>query len=131
MSGTLVLGVIALVLTFSRMGWGSFVISIGVFLVIVFNKEKRIKTVAFSLVVIGIISTIAFLSLDLIQQRLFTDDYGSASTRIPFMKNSFHMIIDNPLFGVGTNNYSEASLKYDVEGVIWNAKRPHPKRSRQ
>jgi putative inorganic carbon (HCO3(-)) transporter len=41
-----------------------------------------------------------------IKARLLTDDNGSAESRIPLMNLAFRIIADNPILGVGSNNFS-------------------------
>ena len=48
----------------------------------------------------------------LISQRLVGDDKGSAEARIPLMRLAFRMIADNPVLGVGIDNFTVAMDRY-------------------
>ena len=47
-----------------------------------------------------------------INNRLISDDNGSAGSRVPLMNLAFRMIADNPILGVGANNFSVAMVDY-------------------
>ena len=47
-----------------------------------------------------------------INDRLISDDNGSAESRVPLMNLAFRMIGDNPILGVGANNFSAAMVDY-------------------
>ena len=47
-----------------------------------------------------------------ISARLLGDDKGSAESRIPLMKLAFRIIEDNPVLGVGANNFTVVMDRY-------------------
>ena len=101
---------VAMIFTFSRGGW---IASILAALIIGF---VMLRTRGLSLKApIGILAFLVILSLPLhglISARLFSDDQGSAASRIPLMMLAFRMIAEHPVFGVGANNFSMATMPY-------------------
>jgi O-antigen ligase len=64
---------------------------------------------------IAILVILALLYLpfhNVISARLFGDDKGSAASRIPLMYLAFRIFADNPVLGVGANNFSVAMGPY-------------------
>src|SRR6202030_4091759 len=47
-----------------------------------------------------------------VEARLLADDNGSAESRIPLMNLAFRVIADNPILGVGSNNFSAVMDAY-------------------
>jgi len=104
----LALGVWALIFTFSRGGWSSFLLAAIVFLLIgIRQKWIRVRTV----VVLSIL-VILFLSVfwNSINLRLTYD--LAAKSRIPTMEVAWKIIRDYPLLGVGVNAYKDVFDKY-------------------
>ncbi len=86
-SAVLGFGGVALIFTFSRGAW----IALAIFVVI----------------------ALLYLPLHgVISERLFGNDQGSAQSRIPLNKLAFRMIADNPVLGVGANNFTSAMDQY-------------------
>jgi putative inorganic carbon (HCO3(-)) transporter len=64
-------------------------------------------------IIVVILALILFLPLqDVISPRLFGDDSGAAQSRIPLMGLAFRMIQDNPVLGVGANNFAIMIERY-------------------
>ena len=61
-----------------------------------------------------IISTLFIVLKDEILLRFTVDDGGSAQARIPMMQVAFSIIRENPIFGIGLNNYNEVMCFYDM-----------------
>ena len=64
---------------------------------------------------IAVIVILALLYLpfhSLISARLLGDDKGSAESRIPLMNLAFRIFEDNPILGVGANNFSVVMGRY-------------------
>src|SRR6266446_269382 len=103
-------GGIALILTFSRGGWIALVVSVilfGLFL----GRQRGLSLRA----PIAVIVMLALLYLpfhSLISARLLGDDKGSAESRIPLMNLAFRIIEDNPVLGVGVNNFTVVMDRY-------------------
>jgi putative inorganic carbon (hco3(-)) transporter len=106
----LAVGGAALVFTFSRGAWTAFVLALSLFLFSV-GRRKRISLKP--LIAIAAILLVLYLPFrSEIDARLFADDNGSAESRVPLMKLAFRMIADNPILGVGSNNFSAAMDDY-------------------
>jgi O-antigen ligase len=104
------LGGIALILTLSRGGWISLVLSLTVMCALAWYRGWLSLTVPFVLIAVGLL--LALLFQDLIGARLFGDDKGSALSRIPLMQIAFQMVKDHPLLGVGSNNFATVFGQY-------------------
>jgi O-antigen ligase len=104
------LGGVALIFTFSRGGWIAFVLAI---IVLCFTVWRRR---GFSLR--GPITILAFLALlylpfhSVISARLFGDDKGSVASRGPLNRLAFRIIEDNPVLGVGVDNFTVVMDRY-------------------
>jgi len=121
---TLIVGVGALICTLSRAGWSSFVTAILIVVLLNFAKTKgRTGLNNFStaivamLVVISVIVTVNPQFLNIVNRRIFSDDYGAALSRIPQMEIAWNIIKANPLLGVGINNYTEVMHDYDTTEI--------------
>jgi O-antigen ligase len=103
-------GLVGLVLTMSRGAWTGFVVSlviIGWFGLRGGQISWKIPAVAAALVVVcGVLFSSA------ISQRLFEEDNGAAHSRVPLMYLAGEMIADNPVIGVGANNFPVAMEPY-------------------
>jgi len=109
-SAVLGLGGVALIFTFSRGAWIALVLAM-VVLCFVQWRQRGISLKR----PIAIFVVIALLYLPLhgvISERLFGNDQGSAQSRIPLNKLAFRMIADNPVLGVGANNFTSAMDQY-------------------
>jgi len=110
------LGLIALSVTFSRGGWLASSVSL-IFIIGWMINRKNSSEFHSTLRRIVLIGTIAILlAIPLtpkVMQRLLSDDYGAAYSRIPMAKVAINMISQNPLFGVGKGNYSFVADQYD------------------
>lgn len=110
------LGLLALVMTYSRGGWVSFVFSL-ILIVMWLIKKRSCKIFRGALVrffMLSIIATMFALPFSpLILERLTSDDYGAAYSRIPLAKVAINMIRYNPVRGVGFGNYEYAMHAYD------------------
>jgi len=104
------LGSLALIFTLSRGSWIGFVVSISILCLLAWRRGWLSPTVP---IVVVIVALMLFLPLqDAISVRLFGDDAGAAQSRIPLMRLAFRMIQDNPVLGVGANNYSIIIQRY-------------------
>jgi len=121
---TLVAGIGALICSLSRAGWYSFGIGILIVLLLSFSKTKGktgLKNFTTSIVTVLIIISIVLSAnpqfLNIVNRRIFTDDYGAAWSRIPLMQVAYSIIKANPLVGVGINNYTEVMRDYDTTNI--------------
>ena len=104
------LGVIALFLTLSRGGWVTLVLSVAILCLLAWHRGWLSPTIPIAIVIIAIL--VAILFQQALMDRIFGDDGGSAHSRVPLMKIAFRIISDNPLLGVGINNYAIAMRPY-------------------
>jgi putative inorganic carbon (hco3(-)) transporter len=97
------LALVTLGLTLSRGAWLACLVSI-VVLVLGF-RGTRFTTPA--LVAFAVAVMVVFIPLlDVVSARLTTSDEGAAAGRVPLIEMSLEMIRDNPLLGVGANNFA-------------------------
>jgi putative inorganic carbon (HCO3(-)) transporter len=95
-------GCVALLFTFSRGGWGAFVISFSLFVVCSGIRGWLSLRLIVGLAAIGLI--LALIFQEPILARLNSDDGGAARSRIPLMELARQVITDHPIVGVGANN---------------------------
>jgi O-antigen ligase len=99
----LALGLYALAVTQSRGAWIALLVALGaLFVFAVARKWVSTRTVAV-LVVIAI--GFGVVAKPVVDARLKRDDRGAAESRIPLMKLARDIIRDNPVLGVGANNF--------------------------
>jgi len=121
---TLVAGMGALICTLSRAGWSSFVVAALIVLLLNFSKTKGktglnnfATSIVAILIVVSIIGTVNPQFLNIVNRRVFSDDYDAAYSRIPQMQVASNIIKANPFLGVGINNYTEVMGQYDTTDV--------------
>ena len=109
-AAALVVGMLGLVFTLSRGGWIAGAIAIALFVALAWRRgwlRTRwlvIGTVAFVLLIVPFVATIG--------ERVTGPDGGSAESRLPLIELSLDMIEDQPVQGVGLNNYTTALPDY-------------------
>jgi len=109
-AAVLAFGGAALVFTFSRGAWTAFVLATILFL---FSTRLRKRISLRPLIPFAAILLFLYLPFhNEINNRLISDDNGSAESRVPLMNLAFRMIADNPILGVGANNFSAAMADY-------------------
>jgi len=111
------LGSIALVLTFSRAGWLATFVSITLLFGFASRRIRIPRWILFSTVAAILIAGVAFKSA--ISDRLTNSDRGAAQSRIPLAHTALEMIADNPILGVGVNNYPLRMQEYQTPDVEW------------
>jgi putative inorganic carbon (HCO3(-)) transporter len=99
----LALGGTALIFTFSRGGWIAFAFSLT--LLFLCSWRRRGFSVKAPIVILLVLVLLYLPFHTAISMRILGDDRGSAESRIPLMKLAFRIIEDNPVFGVGSNNF--------------------------
>jgi putative inorganic carbon (hco3(-)) transporter len=102
----LALGSAALVTTHSRGGWVAALLSLSVAYVVLWRGRKLSPVLP--LVFLVVASAIALLFHETIVNRLSGDDRGAARSRVSLMQTAFDIIGDDPVLGVGANNYTVA-----------------------
>ena len=100
----------ALITTFSRGGWLALLISLGIFCVVACRQRGFSLRVPITILLIVVLLYLPFHSI--ISARLLGNDHGSAESRIPLMDLAYRIFADNPILGVGANNFSIAMDRY-------------------
>jgi O-antigen ligase len=103
-------GGIALIITLSRGGWGACLLATIVLCFFAWRSGKMPLTVPAAIGFVGILVLLVFQSA--ITARLSGDDNNAAYSRVPLMELAFRMIEDNPVLGVGANNFAFAIPDY-------------------
>jgi O-antigen ligase len=109
---TIVLAFLALAITFSRGGWIELVLSIAIFAGALCHQNGISRKMA---VALGVGTALILLCLYVpnpVSKRIFSDDNGSAESRIPLMHLADTIIEANPLLGVGANNFAAVMDNY-------------------
>jgi putative inorganic carbon (HCO3(-)) transporter len=109
-AAVLALGGVALIFTYSRGAWLALVLAIIVFCFVVWRQRGTSLKAPIAIIVVLTALYVPFGGS--ISARLFGDDQGSAGARIPLDELAFRMIGDNPLLGVGANNFTVAMDQY-------------------
>lgn len=103
-------GVIALLITQSRGGWISLVVSVGIIGIWASRRGLISGRTTAAAVVATLSLIVAFWGP--ISQRVSGNDGGAASSRVSLAKMAEKMIVANPALGVGVNNYGINLPKY-------------------
>jgi putative inorganic carbon (HCO3(-)) transporter len=106
----LLLGGIALILTFSRGGWIAFALAAIALCLFVWRRRGLSLRTPIAIVVVVALLLLPFQSL--ISQRLLGDDKGSAESRIPLIRLALRITADHPFLGVGANNFTIVMDRY-------------------
>ncbi len=109
-AGALGLGSIALILTFSRGAWTAFAIAVSIACFCAWRIGRLPVKLALTAGII--IAFAALLFQAAIATRISGDDRGAAYARVPLMRLAFRIIADNPVLGVGANNFETALDRY-------------------
>lgn len=104
------LGGIALVITLSRGGWGACALATIVLCFFAWRSSRLSLTVPAAIGLVGVLVLLVFPST--ITTRLSSDDNNAAYSRVPLMELAFRMVEDNPILGVGANNFAFAIPEY-------------------
>jgi len=103
-------GSIALILTFSRGGWLALALSLALLCFVTWRRRGLSLKAPIAVLLLLALLYVPFHSL--IGARLFGDDRGSAESRIPLMNLAFRIVEDNPVLGVGVNNFTVVMGRY-------------------
>jgi len=116
----LALSLVALLVTFSRGGLLAMTVAIIALIVIGMRRFPELgKHVLRVTLAVGIQLALVFalLSERLFMRLRFFMETMEDEVRVALMINAFEMIKDNPLLGVGLNNFPEAFYTYEVTGL--------------
>lgn len=120
-----ILGTVAMVLTFSRGGWISFMVVVFLTVLLGIWKQRGFLPACFALAGFTLLmSLIAVPFHESITQRLFEHDYGAAWSRIPQIKVAWNIIQSHPFFGIGLNNYNLVMERYDSSRITLQVLHP-------
>jgi len=97
-------GVVGLVLTGSRGGWGSFAIALLLLWLLAWRRGWL--SLPRFLVIVTLTALLGAFFHDTIRTRLASDDRGAVYSRVPLINLAFRMIKENPVVGVGANNFA-------------------------
>jgi len=98
------LGVLALLVTYSRGAWLGFAVALSLFLLLAWWRGWISIGVPLAMILCAIPVAIVFREAFI--NRLFGDDGGAAESRLPLMIMAVRMIRDHLFFGVGINNFA-------------------------
>jgi putative inorganic carbon (HCO3(-)) transporter len=104
------LGQIAIILTFSRGAWIALMLAVSVLCLVMWRRGGLSLKAPIAIFAILLLLYVPFR--DSISNRVFGDDHGAAESRIPLMNLAFRIIAENPILGVGSNNFSVAMDSY-------------------
>jgi len=124
-----VAGTIAVILSLARGSWFGSLAALGVLIIggwwQLSQRERSSRIVpAGAAVLLAVFLFAPFAGR--IYERLTADDDGSAAIRLPLLEVAGRMITDNPLVGVGLNNYRATMTKYDETGIFVSRAFPNP-----
>jgi O-antigen ligase len=125
---SLATGGITLILTLSRGSWAALAL-VSLFLFFeIFRRylKSRAKSMVIVFLVVGFIATAILVIFEDVRIRLFENEYRSAQSRIPMAKVALNVIAENPIKGVGLNNYSRVMQRYDRTREWQTYGFPHP-----
>lgn len=116
LTGIFGLGLLALILSFSRSAWVSAFLACGILGGwILFSQRKRLVQLIPVLIIGGfLLMLLATAFGPYIKTRMEQDDKGSTLSRIPQWQMAFSIIKANPFFGAGMNNYNMVLQKYET-----------------
>ncbi|MGC2161199.1 MAG: O-antigen ligase family protein [Silvibacterium sp.] len=110
---TIVLALLALAITFSRGGWIEIVLSVAILAGARSLRNGISRKAALSLVAATTLVVLCLYIPNPVSKRIFSDDNGSAESRVPLMHLADHMIVANPILGVGANNFAAVMNNYE------------------
>ncbi|MHA1330067.1 MAG: O-antigen ligase family protein [Candidatus Hodarchaeales archaeon] len=120
---SLLLGLMSLVLTFSRGGLLALVTSLLLITIVSLKNQwrKKFRGSLAHIVVIGIVVMVLMAPLfSRIVTRFTKNDQGAAYIRIPLALTALRVIKREPLTGVGLGNYRVAVPYYDLSAITGN-----------
>jgi len=113
-----VLGVWALLATYTRTGWIAF--ACGLLCLVAIGVRKRVFGAGFVTILLCLAPVGLLLFGNLVIER-FTSNLETFDARKPLVKQAYYIIAQHPLFGVGVNTYDEILGRYIPEdmGRVW------------
>jgi O-antigen ligase len=122
-------GIVAVILSLARGSWISLLAAIAIIVLFGWYRLSTAEKKTY-LISVGGVLVLSCLLLspfaERIYERLTADDDGSALIRVPLMETAARMIKDNPLVGVGLNEYRASMTKYDETDIFVSQAFPNP-----
>jgi O-antigen ligase len=125
---TVIVAGLVLLLTMSRGSWAALGLTFIFLFYHIFRHffGSRLKA-AIAVIIFNVLLTIfTLLAFEDVHTRLFETDYGRAKTRITMAQVAINIIRENPLTGIGLNNYTYAMNPYDHTRNWQSYKWRHP-----
>ncbi len=117
----------ALIFSLSRAAWVNFLL-ITCFVLVLAARRKQISSKAAILIASAtalVLLGISLFGTNLILSRLTSNDQSSITDRISLAEGALAIIRDNPVVGVGLNNYPLVSPRYGpADAAAWNSYAP-------
>ena len=110
-----ILGTTALVLTFSRMAWVTFLIG---FVLCSYFRRRKVRLSA-QIITFATLTIVVAVCSEFVSARITTDDQGSAMDRWYLMQIAWNIIKNNFLTGIGINNYWFVMNNYVPANYDW------------
>lgn len=105
-----------LILTLSRSGWISFAASFAAVIVLgMWHPVSRRRFITARVAIITGVAIATAAMSPIILTRLYESDPNAVDVRIEWLEKARDMVMDNPVLGVGLNNYVFAQLNYGKE----------------
>ncbi|HKV64647.1 MAG TPA: O-antigen ligase family protein [Candidatus Acidoferrum sp.] len=101
---------VALIFTFSRGGWVAAALAVS--LICWVGYRRRGFSLKAPIAILLVLGLLCLPFQNVISARLLGDDKGSAESRVPLMKLALRIFEDNPLLGVGANNFTVVMDRY-------------------
>lgn len=105
-----VTGSLALILTLSRGGWLAAGLSLLLFYLVALSRGSLSRWVRLAVVASGILVVVLFH--ETIETRLTDEEAAPVQGRLTLIKIAYNMAIDNPVLGIGANNFAAAMNPY-------------------
>jgi len=110
-------GTLGTIVTLSRAAWIAMPLTYGAVTIAIFGRRLiALRTAIVGMAITLVAAGVASYFWSLIIRRLFGDDAGSTSQRMPLNRATLQIIEQFPLFGVGMNNFAITFTLYDVTG---------------
>lgn len=122
-------GIVAVILSLARGSWISLLAAVAVVILFGWYRLSTAERKTYLISVGGVLVLSCLLLSPFagrIYERLTADDEGSALIRVPLMETAVRMINDNPLVGVGLNEYRSSMTKYDETDIFVSQIFPNP-----
>ena len=115
------LAFLAIIGSFARSIWLSVFVAL---LFLVFWKKKK-RGAIIILLIIAFMFVVSLISVEIQQRILSTFNLSQNTTRINLWKTSINIIKENPILGIGEDNFDYVFDRYQVQGIYDTKAHPH------